>query len=143
MPQVCHSGRGWSNNVNAILGLIAGFVRSIIPSTMVNMDMKEHINTFCDLWLRTLRVVLEKDYANSWSDAFNRLYVEQAKMGIQQLNLIFRCDPAFQIREDLSNIMERGYLPGTDSIGKEIEDIVLKRFRDYRNEWKAAKARTQ
>ena len=98
--------------------------------------MKQHIDSICDSWLSTLQNILETRYQNEWNEVFQKLYSEAARRVIEQLNFTYRCDPEFQIAEDLSNLMNSGYLPGTDDIGNEIQSTVIKRFGDHKQEFK-------
>lgn len=108
-----------------------------------NFMMKTEIQKHCDSWSRILDSVLTKDYSGQWTDEYELLFRETVRKIVLNLNFVYRRDPAFQLKADLSNLMEDGYQPGTEQFGSEIAKIVRSRFETFKAERRMKNEPTQ
>jgi hypothetical protein len=98
---------------------------------MKNLPEKE-MEKICELYLKLAGDILEKDYQNRWSLQFESLLIETAKALEHRFNVMLRHNPDFEINKDLSNLFEDPFLPGTESIGMEIQKFVRSKFYEFK-----------
>ena len=101
-------------------------------------DIHNHIESECSTHLKNLIEVYLKKYNGVWTDAFDELFLSDARSLIQKLEATYRGDPDFVISADLSNIGDRKFLPGTEQLGEEIKDLVRNAFHNFRTNYRSA-----